>query len=590
MNPRNVESPGSTGTGTSRTIGSIPVTPTCEDLPEDGHVDAGSVTQAFKGKDSFSFKNSPEETKFDQGARFLKRFRLTVKNNKNLIFRAILEPQDGVTPLPESHVSAVFTMLFMLVEGPAAAIVERYESNCDGVAAYRALERAVEQHASDLFLPGLMSQIRESVFPAPNVDPADFLAVFTGLQRDLARHAPYSIETQIAEIMLLLSTPETEKYSRLLENKYDDVDTLVDKINNHWNTFIRIRSARREPERRQVVAGIDMHEGDDNTQRRQPRGRGGGGGARGGARGGGGGARGGGGGAPRERAPVPMPPRVSRGHPTGKCWLCDSPEHKIADCPRRSTAIEHVAAVKAQEADEGDEGDDCEQAAVQPQPRGVQPRKIQQPRATGSLGAVRKATCDEQIGGFGDVVCGVHTAPAATSMTASALVTIAVVFIFFSFVFAVLSVSLLWAASMRHGGVYHGGVSNSDFNSTSVAALRHSPTRRPKCFVMDTGASVSVSNRIEDFETLDTTQTPAATGVATDSIRAAGVGTVRFCPTDINGLVVPIIITGVWYIPRQPHCLMSVSKLEDVGATVETNTKKRRRERSLGKWRRLKPT
>jgi hypothetical protein len=119
---------------------------------------------------------------------------------------------------------------------------------------------------------------------------------------------------------------------------------------------------------------------------------------------------------------------------------------------------------------------------------------------------------------------------------------------------------------MRHGGVYHGGVSNS----TSVAVLRHSPPLRYKRFLMDTGASVNVSNDIRDFETIDWSKHPAAAGVSTCSIKASGVGTVRFCPTDVNGQVVPIILTDVWFIPQQPHCLISVSNLEDSGAIVET--------------------
>jgi len=56
-------------------------------------------------------------------------------------------------------------MLVMLVEGPAAAIVDRYTSNSDGVAAYRALERAVEQHGSEMFLPLLKKKISDTYQP-----------------------------------------------------------------------------------------------------------------------------------------------------------------------------------------------------------------------------------------------------------------------------------------------------------------------------------------------------------------------------------------------------------------------------------------
>ena len=87
--------------------------------------------------------------------------------------------------------------------------------------------------------------------------------------------------------------------------------------------------------------------------------------------------------------------------------------HKIDACPNTGTAIEHVAAVNARKLEEEDEDDDCEQDSVAPQPR--------QPHAAG-LGAVRRATRNEQVG---DILCGVHAAPAATSMTAFALVTFA---------------------------------------------------------------------------------------------------------------------------------------------------------------------
>ena len=354
----NMESLGSTGIRSkSRTTGSIPVTLIRKDRTDDGHVEAGSVTQSFKGRSAFSFQNSADATKYETGARFLKQFKLTVKNNKNIIFRSILDPQE-MMPLPESHVSAVFCMLVMLVEGPMAAIVDRYTSNSDGVAAYRALERAVEQHGSEMFLPLLKKKISDAVFPNPTEDPAAFLAMFTGWQRNLAHHTAYDIDNQIADIKLLLSTPATMNYGRLLEIAYDDVDTFVDKIANHWDCFIRIR---REPDRRHVVAGIDMHEGDDNTPRRFARGRGrgrgggrGGGGGRGAGRDGGRGGRGGVGG--------DGPPRVPRGPP--KCWLCGSLDHKIDACPNKGAAIEHVAAVKARELEEEDEDDDYEQDSI----------------------------------------------------------------------------------------------------------------------------------------------------------------------------------------------------------------------------------
>jgi hypothetical protein len=286
----NMESLGSTGTRSKVTgSGSIPITLIRKDNKDDGHVEAGSVTQSFKGLSAFSFQNSATETKHEAGRRFLKRFKLTVKNNKNIIFQSILDPQE-MMPLPESHVSALFCMLVMLVEGPAAAIVDRYTSNSDGVAAYRALERALEQHGSEKFLPRLKKMISDAVLPDPTEDPAPFLAMFTGWQRNLAYHTAYDIDNQIADLKLLLSTPATINYGRLLESAYDDVDTFVDKIANHRDCFIRIR---REPDRRHVVAGIDMHDVDDNTPRRFARGRGRGRGARGGGGGRGGGRDGG---------------------------------------------------------------------------------------------------------------------------------------------------------------------------------------------------------------------------------------------------------------------------------------------------------
>jgi hypothetical protein len=99
----NMESLGSTGIRSkSRTTGSIPVTLIRKDRTDDGHVEAGSVTQSFKGRSAFSFQNSADATKYETGARFLKRFKLTVKNNKNISFRSILDPQE-MMPLPESH-------------------------------------------------------------------------------------------------------------------------------------------------------------------------------------------------------------------------------------------------------------------------------------------------------------------------------------------------------------------------------------------------------------------------------------------------------------------------------------------------------
>ena len=80
----NMESLGSTGTRSKSTgSGSIPITLIRKDNKDDGHVEAGSVTQSFKGLSAFSFQNSATETKHEAGRRFLKRFKLTVRNNKN---------------------------------------------------------------------------------------------------------------------------------------------------------------------------------------------------------------------------------------------------------------------------------------------------------------------------------------------------------------------------------------------------------------------------------------------------------------------------------------------------------------------------
>ena len=85
-----------------------------------------------------------------------------------------------------------------------------------------------------------------------------------------------------------------------------------------------------------------------------------------------------------------------------------------------------------------------------------------------------------------------------------------------------------------------------------------------KSFNVDSCATVHVCNDASWFDTL-TYQKIAANAVAEQPTIASGRGTVTFSPTTQEGLVVPIVLRDVLYIPRQTHNLVSCSRLEDAG-------------------------
>ena len=112
-------------------------------------------------------------------------------------------------------------------------------------------------------------------------------------------------------------------------------------------------------------------------------------------------------------------------------------------------------------------------------------------------------------------------------------------------------------------------------SGTHVATVSafHNPVDTLKELQMDIGANVNVCPHKGWFEYIDYSRNPTAIGVNATNTVASGVGTTRFCPTDVKGQVVPIVLTDVWCIPQQPHSLISVSRLEDLGATVEISTR-----------------
>jgi hypothetical protein len=97
-----------------------------------------------------------------------------------------------------------------------------------------------------------------------------------------------------------------------------------------------------------------------------------------------------------------------------------------------------------------------------------------------------------------------------------------------------------------------------------------------KFWNLDSGATVHCCPNIRYFTegSIDFNNNPTAKAVSSERTTAAGVGSMRFCVTTDEGLVEPIILTNVWYLPNTPFNLLSFSKLVDAGMSIDLMNKK----------------
>ena len=118
-------------------------------------------------------------------------------------------------------------------------------------------------------------------------------------------------------------------------------------------------------------------------------------------------------------------------------------------------------------------------------------------------------------------------------------------------------------------------------NAFSRTSKHHSSHRNGKSFVVDSGASVTVTNRLDIFESIEDYHPDKKVYVANkQSVRVQLVGTVRLTLTDATDKPYTILLRNVYYSPDFSFNLLSVEELykqhgitSKFGAECELNTR-----------------
>ena len=283
------------------------------------------LTIAFRGKEPFTFEGA---TRYEDGKTFLRRFKGEISLHSHAAFRDVLTREwTANQPVPGHWNAVIYVALDQLTGGAAQRKIKTYADARDGVAAFKSLERLVEQHASRTRKPQLNHLIANWVIPDINRDPSHSLAKLVDVMREKEGLTDYPDSDKIDDLRMLVPAD----YVLLLETHPldGDIESLVERIESYYKEqeskkrgrrpTSRNQRADRVPDNRPSAALIQDHSG----------GRGGRGGRNGrGGRGRGGGREGAGG-------------RGAR--PLGPCYLCRGP-HLARDCPHRQTAQQAVSA------------------------------------------------------------------------------------------------------------------------------------------------------------------------------------------------------------------------------------------------------
>lgn len=477
--------------GQGVSFGNYSVRPTLTRLitPEDGHLDPHSITASFKGRSAFTFD---EERKHEVGKLFLERFVLTIKNCRLSSVRDYLVAMErGVTP---SAVSAPAD-----APNPAEEEGEGGEAEPETPAApppaRRRLEIA-EQHNSAIYAALLLLTDGTAVQTVQRYgDTEDGMAALRALQRIVYKdtvqaHLP-SLKKRLANFTLSDNVDPTkalQMYTELQRSiaritTYDSVNQLADLINLLPERYAAL-ALRDYDDVDHLVSTIINHWNSFVKDKVKRTPRNPPQHTAAGIAHGG---RGGGGGR-QGRGGGAGRGRGSQGGGRGArvkaCYTCGATDHFSRACPYKAVAENAIQMARGQNAASVTASSQSQDSAASVSPVSAAPPQQQGTKLEVKPAAAGALVAFEQ---FGDILAAVH-----------------------------------------HAG----------------AVDCH---QRLKSFYVDSCATIHVCNRKEWFDTLDTSVSPSANAVAEGPTQAEGIGTLRFCPTSVDGQVVPIVLTNVWY-------------------------------------------
>ena len=497
-----------------------------DDDDDDNDPRVRDITDQFKAHGLFNFEGA---TKYQDGRLFLQRVSGAIRTHSNEGFRLSLT----AASVPRDWLMIIFQALVILTDGAAASVVYDYPD--DGVRAFKNLERMILRTTAVNAIPDLRRRINTWTIPFTK-DPTTAFTRLRSLQRELSVLMPsYDIIAQLADIKSVLTVDYAIPVA--LTPIDADPESLATACVNHYESFLRHVPQKPAHRREQSprVGGI-------NTA-----GRGGRGGRFSGGRGGQGGRSSGGRGG------------VARA-PPGPCHYCGDTAHWSRECKFKEAAQQAAQQARASAPRTGAVGqqppNDAGSNPTSPAPH--------VPANPPGLGAVRPAPSSSRVD-FGPIVTGLMN----SSSTTSAWLTQdkGGLFPFASLPFLLtLFVTLTVLGITGLVSIIFAFTAGRTVHLPSVAALGSTTDSDTlyKVFNIDSGAEVHVCNNYNWFDNIEL-QNVNVSGVSTNATIAEGIGTVTFCPVNSEGLQVPIQLTNVYYIPGQPHNLISWSKLQDSG-------------------------
>ena len=511
---------GEPGAGTEEEADSSDEEVVNDDTPR--YVPVKYLTDHFRNKQPYSFTGAD---KYKQGKLFIARFEGEVRCSGVLYFKDAL--LGG--PVFATHNDTIYQALLQLTSEAAVEIVLRYDG--DGVAAYRALRRAIfKTQTATQTLGALKSTIANYRVPGDR-DPSSSLSTLQSLQREKAALVNYDTSEQLADIILALPVEYALPAQAVTPDT--DPDTLIANVLVHFENYLRHASKKRS-----ALPGVAAIDDGGKTNNRS----GGGGRGKGGrhGRGGGSSSRGGTGG--RGGGNADRPP------PTTGCLLCGG-SHWLKSCPqlpRAKAAVGSVAAVTTQPT-----------AVSTPTVGADASESISGPTAPEAnvLAISVEAASTDMLVDHDHIVCAISACRERHDL--------ADIFWWILLVLLLLLIGGLCTVI----GVYALYTLRPVF--AGKTAVRHHHHRVGaveglKSFNIDSGATVHVCNNSSWFDELTRESIPIS-AVAPGTTFAAGTGTVTFRPSDRDGQIVPIVLNNVLFIPNQPHNVISAARLEDAG-------------------------
>lgn len=588
------------------------------------HVPVKDITGTFRKDELFSFSG---RTKYADGKLFIARFTGTITTHENEEFAKILTAET----VPEKWLQVVFQALLQLTTGDANSTIMEYEN--DGIAALEAIKRQVFRLGAANAVPDVKRRIASHRFPT-NRHPAKTISEFRNDQRELAALLPsYDAALQISDFKL--AAPKEYFAAIAIAGEDADIFTLTQKVIDYYESHLRHHNSEDENPRGNNQFGFRRQNGNrnhpsndrghnnngDGNYNRNRRGNPRAAGINAGGRGGNGGGRGGRGGRNNDNHQRDQNgqrrDQYGDRRPDKPCMICNKLDHFTFKCPERE-AVNAQFAGRRQNIVAGvrTHNDTNAHNHHEDPPPGA--GGIRVPSNIEDFGFITCAFlavtpfCENGLVNRDDPCrqttqaayeSDVDTQPSLLSDDDGSDTNDPPGLLssddesesyddldYFNSADAILSNAIHGNSSNQISLDENSSISIEIpavpiFATPTAAAVRASQmstrgqTVVSRKFNIDSCADIHVCNDAAWFISLRECRLPTS-GVSNTTTYASGVGTIVFSPTNDQGITVPITLENVYFVPDQPHNLLSYARLEDAGFQLRLDLRRARHGRN----------